>query len=456
MKELKCPQCGTAFSVDEDDYASIVNQVKNIEFEKELQRRTQEMEARRKAEQETLQVQNQRELERSKAESQRKLDLSKAESALQLSEKEQEIARLREQLQSASTVTKMEMQSEIAKREQQITKLQSQLDAIEGNTKVAIMAEQTKSMQALSVKDSEIAELRNQLHTERESALVRERSLDERHKAEMRSAMDQIEFYRDMRNKLSTKMVGETLEEHCRTEYELKLRPHMPTATFVKDNEVADHTKGDFIFRIYDDGMEYLSIMFEMKNESEESVKKRKNEEHLKKLDADRRKKGCEYAVLVSTLEADSELYNTGIVDKSHLYEKMYVVRPQFFVPIITMLTQAAQKSISYQRQLIEARSQSIDITNFEGDLQAFKEKFGRNFRLASERFADAIKAIDESIASLQETKAQLLVSEKHLKAANNQTDELTIAKLTKNNPTMARLLEEARAKHEASYEVVE
>ena len=445
MKELKCPQCGTAFSVDEDDYASIVNQVKNIEFERELQRRTQEMEARRKAEQETLQAQNQRELER-----------SKAESALKMSEKEQEIARLREQLQNASTMTKMEMQSEINKREQQILTLQSKLNTIEDNAKVAIMAEQTKSMQALSKKDSELAELRNQLYTEKESALVREKSLDDKHKAEMRSAMDQIEFYRDMRNKLSTKMVGETLEEHCRTEYELKLRPHMPTATFVKDNEVADHTKGDFVFRIYDDGMEYLSIMFEMKNESEETVKKRKNEEHLKKLDADRRKKGCEYAVLVSTLEADSELYNTGIVDKSHLYEKMYVVRPQFFVPIITMLTQAAQKSISYQRQLIEARNQSIDITNFESDLQAFKEKFGKNFRLANERFADAIKAIDDSIAKLQETKTQLLVSEKHLKAANNQTNELTIAKLTKNNPTMARLLEEARAKNEASYEVVE
>ena len=444
MKELKCPQCGTAFSVDEDDYASIVNQVKNIEFEKELQRRTQEMEARRKAEQETLQAQSQRELER-----------SKAESALKVSEKEQEIVRLREQLQNASTVTKMEMQSEISKREQQILTLQSKLSTIEDSAKVAILAEQTKSMQAISQKESEITDLRNQLHAERESALVREKTLDDKHKAEMRYAQDQIDFYRDMRNKLSTKMVGETLEEHCRTEYELKLRPHLPTATFVKDNEVADGTKGDFVFRIYDGDVEYLSIMFEMKNESEETVKKHKNEEHLKKLDADRRKKGCEYAVLVSTLEADSELYNTGIVDKSHLYEKMYVVRPQFFVPIITMLTQAAQKSISYQRQLIEARSQSLDITNFENDLESFKHKFGEACRRAGTKFSEAIKAIDDSIAKLEATKQALLTTEKHLTAANNHAEGLTVVKLTKKNPTMKRLLDEARAKNEADYEVI-
>ncbi len=445
MKELKCPECGKVFSVNEADYASIVNQIKNAEFEQELKRRAAEINARVEAEQKAALAKSEQALER-----------RLAENSLHLSEKEQEINALREQLKSAERVKELEMQGEILKREQQIADLRNKLENSESITKTAIMAEQTKALHQLQQKETLIAELRHQVESEQRQAILRETSLKEKHQQELRSAEEMIAQYKEMRSRLSTKMVGETLEEHCRIEYETHLRAFLPNATFEKDNEVVDGTKGDFVYRIKDGDLEYLSIMFEMKNEMDTTVTKHKNEDFFKKLDDDRKKKGCEYAVLVSTLEADNELYNRGIVDVSYRYPKMYVVRPQFFVPIITLLTQAAQKSINYQRELVLARSQSIDITNFENDLEAFKHKFGEACRRAGTKFSEAIKAIDESIAKLEQTKQSLLTTEKHLTAANNHADGLTVVKLTKKNPTMKKMFDEARAKNEESYEVVE
>ena len=247
---------------------------------------------------------------------------------------------------------------------------------------------------------------------------------------------------------MSTKMVGETLEIHCSTLFNQLLRPIMPYAYFEKDNEVADGTKGDFIFRDQADGIEYISIMFEMKNEMDTTLTKHKNEDFFKKLDEDRRKKKCEYAVLVSLLEPDSELYNGGIVDVSHRYEKMYVIRPQFFIPLITLLVQTSRNSLEYKKQLIQAQSKEVDVTNFENKIEEFKSKFGRHYELASKRFNEAIKQIDDTIAKLQRVKDSLMGSENNFRLANQDTEELTIRKLTYKNPTMKQKFEEARKKN--------
>ena len=429
MKELKCPQCGKVFGVNEADYASIVNQVKSAEFNEELERRAAEINARIAAEHKAQLAKSEQELER-----------RLATNSQQMNEKEQEITALREQLKSAQKVKELEMQSEILKREQAIIDLRSKLENSENLTKTAIMAEQTKALTQLQKKEEQISELRFQLHNEQQQALLRENALKEQHKRELQCADEQVAHYKEMRQKMSTKMVGETLEEHCRIEYENYLRPLMPNASFEKDNEVADGTKGDFIYRAQEDGVEYISIMFEMKNEMETTAAKHKNEDFFKKLDDDRKKKGCEYAVLVSTLESDSELYNRGIVDVSHRYDKMFVVRPQFFVPIITMLTQAAKKTISYQRELVEARNQSIDITNFEEKLNDFKTDVNRNVTLAHTQFEAAIKAIDDSIKDLVKVKEQLTKSGKNLRLVNDKSLELTIRQLTYMNPTMQQM----------------
>ena len=305
-------------------------------------------------------------------------------------------------------------------------------------------------------KEQAIASLKNSIESGKREAESREKAIkdqyegklrdsEEQHKHQMRYAEDQIAFYRDMKAKQSTKMLGETLEEHCSIEFEQSIRPYMPGAFFEKDNAVVEGTKGDFIFRDYAGGEEYISIMFEMKNEADDSKTKKKNEDFLEKLDKDRRKKGCEYAILVSMLESDNELYNQGIVNVSHRYEKMYVVRPQFFVPIITLLTQAAKKNVQYLLELKTARQQSIDITEFEDKLADFKDKFGKNYRLASERFQTAIAEIDKSIDHLQKIKSALLGSENHLRLANDKAEELTIRKLTYGNPTMQEKFRLAR-----------
>ena len=340
MKELKCPKCGNVFTVDESDYADIVNQVKTKEFQAEVDRRMKEMEDRQ---------------------------------ALQ-------------------------QQADSLKAEQQL------------------QAKQLEFTQQLAAKEKELQMMQTQ-----------------------------IDYYKDLKTRMSTKMVGETLEQHCSTQFNTTIRTLMPNAYFEKDNDASEGSKGDFIFRDKDDDFEYISVMFEMKNKSDTTATKHKNEDFLKKLDEDRRKKGCEYAVLVSLLEPDNETYNTGIVDMSHRYEKMYVIRPQFFIPIITLLVQAAKKSLEYKRQLQIAQSKEVDVTNFETKLNEFRDLFGKNVKNAHDRFQDAIAAIDKSIADLQKVKDNLLKSDDHLRLANGKVDDLTIRKLTYKNPTMKAKFDEAR-----------
>ena len=427
MKEVICPKCQTAFTIDEHNYASIVKQIRDAEFESELARRLDEISARFAERVENVK--------------------------LHCKEKyEGELAKQR--------VT-------ISEREGQIAQLSAKLEGADERLRSAVLEEQGRLKDELFTRDSMIASLKNSVASEKREAESREKAIkeqyesklrdsEEQHKNQIRYVEEQIAFYRDMKAKQSTKMLGETLEEHCAIEFEQSLRPHMPEVYFDKDNTVAEGTKGDFIFRDFVGGVEYISIMFEMKNEADESRAKKKNVDFLDKLDKDRRKKGCEYAILVSTLESDNELYNQGIVNMSHRYEKMYVVRPQFFIPIITLLSQAAKKNVEYKMELEAARRQSIDITDFEDKLSDFKDKFGKNYRLASEKFHAAISEIDKSIDHLQKIKSALLGSENSLRLANDKAEELTIRKLTYGNPTMQEKFRQAKQDHNASYELLE
>ncbi len=434
MKELKCPKCGTPFTIDEADYASIVNQVKNSEFNRELDRRVSELNSRIAAEREAERLRGEQLMER-----------RLAEQRDQMLKRDGEIIRLKEQLSGMEQAKELELQGKIADKDVEIANLKAHIDNMKNSVRIAVMEEQSKSLEQLRNKDNEILELRNAVQNERNEATIRENSLRDQHRAELRAAEEQVSFYKDMKRRMSTKMVGETLEEHCATTFEMLLRPHMPYATFEKDNKTVSGTKGDFIYRDYDDDIEYISIMFEMKNEMDTTEKKHKNEEFFAKLHEDRCKKGCEYAVLVSTLEAESELYNNGIVDVSHRYDKMFVVRPQFFVPIITLLTQAARRSIEYRRELAIARSQSIDITNFEQKLEGFKTSINKNVTKAHTQFEAAIKAIDDSIKKLQTVKEQLTSSGRNLRLANDGAMDLTIRKLTYKNPTMQQMFKDEK-----------
>ena len=416
MKEVICPQCHTAFTIDENNYASIVKQIRDAEFKAELSRRIEEINANFAEKVENVKLHCKEQYEN---------ELIKQRVAL--TEKDGAIAQLNAKLEGADE-----------------------------KLRFAVLEEQSRLQKELHTRDNMIADLKNSVANEKREAENRERSLKEQHQQELRYAEDQIAFYRDMKAKQSTKMLGETLEEHCAIEFEQSLRPYMPEVYFDKDNTVVENTKGDFIFRDFVNGVEYISIMFEMKNEADDSKTKKKNVDHLDKLDKDRRKKGCEYAILVSTLESDNELYNQGIVNMSHRYEKMYVVRPQFFIPIITLLSQAAKKNVEYKMELEAARRQSIDITDFEDKLADFKDKFGKNYRLASEKFQTAIAEIDKSIDHLQKIKSALLGSENNLRLANDKAEELTIRKLTYGNPTMQEKFRQAKQEQGASYEVVE
>lgn len=416
MRELKCPKCGNVFSVDEADYASIVNQVKGAEFEAEVNRRISELHRQQQAEEQARFATK---------EQAHQSELFKKDQAI--SEKDKEIATLKAEIQRSNQ-----------------------------NLQIAVMKERQQAQTAAQAKDAQIAQLQSQAKLAASEASLREKQLQseyegklqvERAEAEsrLRVAEEEVERLKDFKTRLSTKMIGESLEVHCSTVFESELRALLPNAYFEKDNDASNGSKGDFIFRDSDNGKEYISIMFEMKNENDDTASKHKNEDFFKKLDADRNAKGCEYAVLVTLLEPDSELYNGGIVDVSHRYPKMYVIRPQFFKAIITLLVNAAKKSIDYQRQLEVARSQSIDVTHFEENLNAFKDAFGRNYRLASEKFKSAIDEIDKSIAHLQKIKDALIGSENNLRLANNKADDLTIKKLTRGNPTMKAKFDEAR-----------
>ena len=335
----------------------------------------------------------------------------------------------------------------LAEKDRVITQMQSSIDQNADKLRIAVMQEQQKAQDEIQKKDTEIAQLKATARLDQQAATIKENSIKAEYENKLKVAQEQIDYYKDLKLRMSTKMIGETLETHCSTQFNQMLRPVMPTAYFEKDNDAADGTKGDFIFRDFGpDGTEYISIMFEMKNEADGTGPKHKNEDFFKKLDSDRRKKNCEFAVLVSLLEPDNELYNGGIVDVSYRYDKMYVIRPQFFLPLITLLTQTSKKSLAYKEELAIARSQSVDVSNFENQLMDFREKFGRNYRLASERFKTAIDEIDKSIQHLQKIKDALIGSENNLRLANDKAEALTIKKLTRNNPTMKAKFEEARA----------
>lgn len=370
------------------------------------------------------------------------------ELAGEMNKKNQEISELKAKIESMVQTNALELAGELAKKDKEISELKSTISQSKDACQIAVLEEQRKAQDALKEKENKIVELTGMVSLQKNEAALRENSIKETYEMQLKQKQEEVDYYKDMKTRMSTKMVGETLEIHCSTEFN-RMRPLFPNAYFEKDNDASGGSKGDFIFRDYEDGFEYISIMFEMKNEMDQTATKHKNEDFLKKLDEDRRAKKCEFAVLVSLLEPESELYNTGIVDMSHRYPKMYVIRPQFFLPLITLLVQTSKKSIEYQRQLAIARSQSVDVTNFESRLNDFKEKFANNYRLASEKFKTAIDEIDKSITHLQKIKEALVGSERNLRLANDKADGLTIKKLTYNNPTMKEKFKEARAVEE-------
>ena len=441
MKELKCPNCGSMFTVDEADYASIVSQVKNAEFEEELCRRINEMKGRQDAEQKVKDAEAREDFGK-------KLSAKEQE----ILAKEQEISRLKASLESIEEKNKLEIDKALAAKDLVIAGLQSTIKLSESEKEKAVMEAKSKKNEEISAlrssKELEIAELKSKSTLAQSQAELQRNALKDEYEAKLKLAQEQVDYYKDMKLKMSTKMIGETLEAHCSNVFNGQMRPMFPNAYFEKDNDASHGSKGDFIFRDYEDGTEYVSIMFEMKNEMDTTATKHKNEDFFKKLDEDRKAKGCEYAVLVSLLEPENELYNNGIVDVSYKYPRMYVIRPQFFMPIITLLVNASKKSLEYKKELAIAKSQSLDITNFENKLIEFKDKFGRNYRLASEKFQKAIDEIDKSMAALQKTKEAPLGSEKNLSQALNNAEDLTIRKLTYKNPTMKALFDEARVQN--------
>lgn len=414
MQEIKCPKCGEVFQVDESGYAAIVKQVRDKEFEKEI-------------------------LER------KSVYQTEKESAVQIavttikSEKDKEISELRATLKTADTEKQLEIDKitsdkdkQLAEKELEISKLKGELELSKASTELAVK-------NAIQQKDTTILDLESQIQIKNSEWKLKEKSLCEKHADEIKRRDDEIAYYKDFKARQSTKMIGESLEQHCEIEFNKLRATAFQNAYFEKDNDIKTGSKGDFIYREYSaDGVEFISIMFEMKNETDTTATKHKNEDFFKELDKDRKEKNCEYAVLVTMLEADNEYYNSGIVDVSYKYPKMYVVRPQFFIPIITVLRNAALNSLKYRQELALARNQNIDITHFEADINDFKDKFSRNFRLASDKFKKAIEEIDKTIDHLQKTKEALLSSENNLRLANNKAEDLTIKKLTKNNPTMA------------------
>lgn len=432
--ELKCPNCGTPFIIDEADYASIVNQIKNAEFDKELGKRTYELRMQLKAENETLVLKKQQEFNSRISEQEK--DMLK---------KQSEIERLQAELTRIEKEKKLEFDKELAKKESEITALKASLSQGEQQVKVAILEEQQKTTLKLQEKEKEIFELSSKLSQSASDAALKEKSIIESYEQRLKDKDDQIEQYKSFKAKLSTKMIGESLEQHCKNSFDSVRTMMFPNAYFEKDNDISKGSKGDFIFRDYVDNQEYVSIMFEMKNEADETATKHKNEDFLAKLDKDRQDKGCEYAVLVSMLELDNEFYNTGIVDMSYKYPKMFVIRPQFFMQIISLLSQASKKSVEYQKELALARNQSIDVTNFENELIDFKEKFSRNVRLARERYEAAINEIDQTIKHLQKVRDALTGSDNNLRLANEKAEGLSIKRLTKGNATMKAKFEEAR-----------
>lgn len=432
MHEIKCPRCGEVFTVDESGYAAIVGQVRDEEFRRELTLREKQLAAEKQKDIELVRTQAARAQEQSEAELLRQIAELKAE--LTTRQSHQELA-IKEALEKQN--------ESLAQKEQQITELRARLEKEELSRQLAITRAVEEKKDELTNRDRQIAELNYKLKEAATESLQKQQALRENFTIQLRAKEETIEYYKDLKARLSTKMVGETLEQHCETEFNRLRAAAFPYAYFEKDNDARTGSKGDYIYReATEDGIEFLSIMFEMKNEMDSTATKKKNEDFFKELDKDRQEKGCEYAILVSLLEPDSELYG-GITDVSYRYPKMYVIRPQFFIPIITLLRSSALHTVEYRRQLAEIRSQNIDISNFEAEMNDFKSRFGRNYDIASRKFKTAIEEIDKTISHLQKTKDALLSSEDNLRLANNKAQELSVKRLTKNNPTMQAMFKE-------------
>lgn len=461
MHEIICPHCGKAFKIDEAGYADILKQVRDSEFEQQLHDRLELAEKDKRNAVELAREKIAGEMQKAAAakdaeilELKAKLDADAVERKLAVAkalsdvEKERdilatELEKMRHDRETASKLAEARLAKELqqiaANKEAEIQDLKAKLDANDVARKLAIT-------EAVSLIEKERDELRNGLKQAELEKQLAEKSLKDKYETQIKDRDDAIERLRDMKAKLSTKMVGESLEQHCETEFNRIRATAFPRAYFEKDNDASTGSKGDYIFRDSDEtGTEIVSIMFEMKNESDTTATRKKNEDFLKELDKDRNEKGCEYAVLVSLLEPDSELYNTGIVDMFHRYPKMYVVRPQFFLPIITLLRNAAMSSLEYKTELALVKAQNIDVTNFENDLDKFKNAFARNYDLASRKFQTAIDEIDKSINHLQKTKDALIGTDRNLRLANDKAQDVTVKKLTRRNPTMAAKFEELK-----------
>lgn len=424
MNEIKCPNCGTIFKIDETEYDSIVKQIRDKEFEKEISLREQE---HTKDKESAIKL----------AEAHLREELTK-----EVNEKNIEITNLKNELKTKEEQTQnkleQEYKDELNKKELEISELRNKIKLQESKSELEIQ-------KAITEKDKKISDLNSELSLISKEHELKENSIKDSYESKLKDKDEQIAYYKDFKAKQSTKMIGESLEQHCSTSFN-RLRPLFKNAYFDKDNDARSGSKGDFIFRDYDDdNNEIVSIMFEMKNEADTTATKHKNEDFFKELDKDRREKKCEYAVLVSLLESDNDYYNDGIVDVSHLYDKMYVIRPQFFIPLITLIRNLANKSLEYKKELELIKNQNIDITHFEENINAFKEGFGRNYRLASERFAKAIEEIDKTIDHLQKTKEHLLKTDDNLRLANNKAEDLTIKKLAHNNPTITKMFEDLK-----------
>ena len=428
MNEIKCPNCGTIFKIDETEYDSIVKQIRDKEFEKEISLREQE---HTKDKESAIKL----------AEAHLREELTK-----QVTERDLEITNLKNELKTKEEQTQskleQEYKDELNKKDLEISELKNKIKLQESKNELEIQ-------KAITEKDKRISDLSSELVVKSKEFELKQNSIKDSYESKLKDKDEQIAYYRDFKAKQSTKMIGESLEQHCSIEFN-RLRPLFKNAYFDKDNDARTGSKGDFIFRDYDDeGNEIVSIMFEMKNEADTTATKHKNEDFFKELDKDRKEKKCEYAVLVTLLEADNDYYNDGIVDVSHFYDKMYVIRPQFFIPLITLIRNLANKSLEYKKELEIIKNQNIDITHFEENINAFKEGFGRNYRLASERFAKAIEEIDKTIDHLQKTKEHLLKTDDNLRLANNKAEDLSIKKLAHNNPTVTKMFEELKSKQE-------
>ena len=432
MEEIVCPHCKKVFTIDEMNYENIVKQVRDKEFYKALNERQELMNE-----------------DKEKAVNIAKLEASKDLNEV-ISQKEMEIERLKAKLQDAESQKTIAIQETLAKKDQEIGELTRKIAQFDSEKKLAVTEAVSEKEKEITQKNETIANLNATIEINQAKNDSEKQSLQDQFRRDMEAKDREVEFYKDYKARQSTKMIGESLERFCEEEFNKLRATGFQNAYFEKDNDARTGSKGDFIFReLTEDGTELVSIMFEMKNEADTTSTKHKNEDFFKELDKDRNEKSCEYAVLVTMLEPDSDYYNTGIVDVSYKYDKMYVIRPQFFIPLITLIRNASRKSLDYRRELALVKSQNIDITNFENQMNDFKEKFGNNYRLANERFTKAIKEIDATIDHLQKTKEQLLASDRNLRLANDKAQDLTIKKLTKNNPTMARKFEEARQNQE-------